>query len=149
MTDYRFMTFYLESSADNMRIFFNQVVDATWLASDDPDAIALRSCSNRDTGLSWRILHRVTYVSRVMERITSVQDQLARGTAVVAKKVDVASNYQLIRTLGPYISAVKEKAELIQPLRRAFDVEYPMLLVNDDHLADVLDLLVEFYELVE
>jgi hypothetical protein len=74
VTDYRFMTFYLESSADNMRIFFNQVVDPVWLASNDPDAIALRQCSNRDTGLAWRVLHRVTYVSRVMAQITSVQD---------------------------------------------------------------------------
>jgi hypothetical protein len=68
---------------------------------------------------------------------------------VVAKKGDVASNFQLIKTLGPYISGVKDKADLIQPIRMAFEVEYPMLLMNDDHLADVVDLLVDFYELVE
>lgn len=62
---YRFMTFYLPPSADNGDVFLNRVVDQTWLAfSSDPNAVALRGA--RLGGQSaWRVLHRVTYVSRV------------------------------------------------------------------------------------
>ncbi len=61
---YRFMTFYLPPSQDNADAF-QQVVDQNWLqCSSDPDAIALRGAQTKNNGV-WRVLHRVTYVSRV------------------------------------------------------------------------------------
>jgi large repetitive protein len=66
---YRFMTFYLPPSADNGDDFRNTVVDAHWLQfSSDPNAIALRQAQMQDNGV-WRVLHRVTYVSRVPPRL--------------------------------------------------------------------------------
>lgn len=62
---YRFMSFYLPPSAENFTDFFDTVVDDAWLRfSSEPDAVALRSVQSQANGV-WRVLHRVTYVSRV------------------------------------------------------------------------------------
>lgn len=62
---YRFMSFYLPPSADNYQTFQREVVDQEWLRfSSDPNAVALRGLRPQ-TGGAWRVLHRVTYVSRV------------------------------------------------------------------------------------
>jgi hypothetical protein len=62
---YRFMAFYLPSDGDNGTAFRDDVIDPNWLQhSSDPNAIALRGV-NFDHCEPWRILYRVTYVSRV------------------------------------------------------------------------------------
>ncbi|MBK8195862.1 MAG: hypothetical protein IPK76_22650 [Lewinellaceae bacterium] len=65
---YRFMSFYLEPDSDHFDLFFQRIVDPVWLEqSDDPSAAALREA--RQEGKKppcWRIMHRVTYVSRVL-----------------------------------------------------------------------------------
>lgn len=69
---YRFMSFFLAPSEDNFDVFFRRVVDATWLQnSANPNAAALREASVSTNG-AWRILHRVTYVSRVPQQFTAV-----------------------------------------------------------------------------
>jgi hypothetical protein len=67
---YRFMTFYLAPSKKNFDDF-EQVVDEDWLNGQgayaghyDPDALALRQALTNVNEV-WRVLHRVTYVSRV------------------------------------------------------------------------------------
>lgn len=147
VTDYRFMTFYLESSSDNMRVFFNTVVDPVWLESKDPDAVALKACTNRDTGMAWRVLHRVTYVSRVLGPITGVQEQEATGTSVKLDKPDIAGNLQLLKALAPYVTTAKTKADLVPVLHEAFAKEYPMLMLSDERMGDVLDLVMFHYDL--
>ncbi|NGM64135.1 LamG domain-containing protein [Sphingobacterium sp. SGR-19] len=62
---YRFMTFYLPPDKGNFDDFFERVVDPRWLnLSNDPRAAALRE-ARANTNQSWRVLHRVTYVSRI------------------------------------------------------------------------------------
>jgi hypothetical protein len=64
---YRFMTFYLAPRPDNARDFFTGIVDQRWLRmSLDPAAAALleAEAAGGDNPV-WRILHRVTFVSRV------------------------------------------------------------------------------------
>jgi len=65
---YRFMSFYLSPDTQNFDDFFDKVkgiVDPAWLdLSDDPQAAALRE-ARANPNPSWRILHRVTYVSRI------------------------------------------------------------------------------------
>lgn len=63
VTAYRFNAFYLAPSSDNASNF-KSIVDPVWYRSDDPNAVALRSASV-DGNLVWRVLYRVTYVSRV------------------------------------------------------------------------------------
>ena len=61
---YRFMSFFLENSADHWHDFFNYVVDPDWLASTDEEARALRQAQSALPNKVWRVLHRVTYVER-------------------------------------------------------------------------------------
>jgi hypothetical protein len=91
---YRFMTFYLAPDANHGRAFEEEVVDTDWLDhSDDPNAIALRQ-ANLDNKV-WRVLHRVTYVSRVPPRSSPSPD------ATIARHHDravvVEDNQLLIR----------------------------------------------------
>ncbi|MEM7031888.1 MAG: LamG-like jellyroll fold domain-containing protein, partial [Chloroflexota bacterium] len=61
---YRFKTFYLVPEKDHFRTFWNRVVSRKWLESDNPNARALRAAQG-NLNQVWRVLHRVTYVSRV------------------------------------------------------------------------------------
>lgn len=65
---YRYMSMYLAADKDNFDALFaegeDQLIDPQWLASDDPDAVALRQAKQQKNA-AWRVLHRVTYVSRV------------------------------------------------------------------------------------
>jgi hypothetical protein len=64
---YRFLTFYLAPAQRNRDDFFAHVVDRQWLqTSSDSQASALREAEATSIGKAvWRILHRVTYVSRI------------------------------------------------------------------------------------
>lgn len=60
---YRYKTFYLAPNKDNFTNF-KDIVDEDWLKSAEPDAVALvKALVN--TNEVWRVLHRVTSVSRV------------------------------------------------------------------------------------
>jgi hypothetical protein len=61
---YRFMSFFLENSANHWHDFFNYVIDPEWLASNDEEARALRQAQSARPNKVWRVLHRVTYVER-------------------------------------------------------------------------------------
>ena len=66
---YRFLSYYLSPKSEYFDDFFNSVVDPDWLRfSNDPDAAALRNAQPHSVGV-WRMLHRVTYVSRVLPDI--------------------------------------------------------------------------------
>ncbi len=71
---YRFMTFYLAPKPGNFDKFFDEVVDPEWLnglgkyaGEYNPNARALREARYRPNEL-WRVMHRVTYVSRVPQQ---------------------------------------------------------------------------------
>lgn len=62
---YRYLSFMLSPRADNGDAFFNEVVDPNWLRnSKDANAAALREATSDAAG-PWRVLYRVTYVSRI------------------------------------------------------------------------------------
>jgi len=65
VTSYRFKTFYLAPRQAAFDDFFNRVVQQDWLhESNQPEAVALRGAMAQ-TNPVWRVLHRVTHVSRV------------------------------------------------------------------------------------
>ncbi|MNR96528.1 Laminin G domain protein [compost metagenome] len=84
---YRFMSFYRAPSTENTDVFFNQVIDPQWLElSPDPHAASLRQARGVSAGQnSWRVLHRVTFVSRIPPsfQITPVESQLPPETPPV------------------------------------------------------------------
>ncbi len=139
---YRFMTFYLAPRSDHHDLFFNQVVDPIWLAqSSDPAAAALRQArQDAKRPGAWRILHRVTYVSRVLG---SVAGQQAAPLDQALRTLDIQSNYELIRTLEPF---VRDKAaryvDFAAAVRRAVAAYLPDL---QPHVDQILAYLVLYY----
>ena len=138
---YRWLTFYLSPRPDNYDAFYNQVVDPTWLAqSTDPAAVALRQA--RQDGkrpAAWRVLHRVTYVSRVLAPENTVQQPLEQALA----SLNISSNYELIRTLEPFVRGrTAQYVEFVAAVRNAVTTYLPDLL---PHIDDILAFLVLYY----
>ncbi|ATL32936.1 hypothetical protein [Streptomyces formicae] len=139
---YRFLSFYLGEDSEHFDTFFHKVVDSVWLAGDgDPNAVALRQARQSDRKPPcWRVLHRVTFVSRVLP---SVPPQGAAPLERAMRQLDVESHYELIRRLGPYVkSAATSRTELATAVRGALDAHLPELL---PHAADVTDFLGQYY----
>lgn len=91
VTAYRFNAFYLAPDSANADEFNKRVVDQNWLRSDDPNAVALREATISGQSV-WRVLYRVTYVSRVPPEYDTAPDQT------------VAVEYN--RTIDPFDDAV-------------------------------------------
>jgi hypothetical protein len=90
VTAYRFNAFYMAPDTANADAF-ESVVDQNWLRSDDPNAVALREATIAGQSV-WRVLYRVTYVSRVPPAYDTAPDQT------------VAVEYN--RTIDPFDDAV-------------------------------------------
>ncbi len=138
---YRWLTFYLAPRSDNYDAFFNQVVDPIWLAqSDDPAAAALRQAKqDGKRPAAWRVLHRVTYVSRVLAPVGSTAP-LDEALAAL----DIASNYELIRTLEPFVRGhTGQYHDFLAAVRNTVNQYLPDLL---PHIDDILNFAVLYYE---
>ena len=119
---YRFMTFHMAPSKQNFDTFAD-VVDDDWLnrtgayaGTFDPDALALREALLRPNEV-WRVLHRVTYVSRTPPQ----KQDGGESVAPQAQKPDAESltnNYWMIAELpagaapNP-LAAVSEEADAL------------------------------------
>ena len=101
---YRFMSFYIAPSRSNTDTFFNQVISPQWLAaSPDPQAAALREAQAVSAGQSaWRILHRVTYVSRIPPPFQVVPD--ATAAPQLAPPVRLEDNAMFLALLARYLN---------------------------------------------
>jgi hypothetical protein len=140
------MSFYLEPSTESTDLFFNKIVDPIWLAeSQDSNAIGLRSLQQRLARLddnarekAWRIFHRVTYVSRVLESV-DMAGKAPDGSEAEKKsvQVDVTANWMLISKLEPFIREAQDRATLAELTTTALRTCYPTLC-NDKASRDVL-----------
>ncbi|GLF99601.1 LamG domain-containing protein [Streptomyces yaizuensis] len=139
---YRFMTFYLGQDTAHFDDFYRKVIDPTWLAnSNDANAAALRQARQSDRKPPcWRILHRVTFLSRVLPPIPATAPP---SLAKTLRSLDVQSNYELIRRLDPYLStATGSLADLADATRAALADHLPELL---PHTADITRFLAAYY----
>lgn len=95
---YRFKSFYLAPKQENFSTFFNTVVDPSWLrGSNSRSAIALRSAQGQ-TNEIWRLMHRVTYVSRVPPEFSVLPaDDLPKKMRTV---IDVGANLSFINRVN-------------------------------------------------
>ncbi|WP_141722985.1 LamG domain-containing protein [Micromonospora matsumotoense] len=99
---YRFMTFYLDVTKDNFEDFFGKVVDPIWLATS-PQAAALRQANQAEQKPPcWRVFHRVTFVSRLLDPAASSSTAPA-SLAKALQREGFSSIYNLIQTLEPDI----------------------------------------------
>jgi len=99
---YRFMTFYLEPNTNNFEDFFGKVVDPIWLEqSNAPNAIALRHANQGEKKPKcWRVFHRVTFVSRILQQI---QTQNTPPVEKAIRAANIESNWELLKTLEPFV----------------------------------------------
>lgn len=104
VASYRFMTFYLAPDLNSFDAFFHKVVDPAWLERQgkyqgtfDPDAQALKQAENRANEV-WRVLHRVTYVSRVPEQFGSPPAEVI--APAVREPDNIAANWDLVQEVG-------------------------------------------------
>lgn len=109
---YRFMTFYLEPEDTNFDDFFGKVIDPIWIAqSSDWRASALRQANQGGKKPAcWRIMHRVTYVSRVHPPLVP---ETRTSLASVAKTLNIESNYELIKFLEPHVKVYVDTNEYV------------------------------------
>ncbi|MFJ7206080.1 LamG-like jellyroll fold domain-containing protein [Streptomyces sp. NPDC098789] len=132
---YRFMTFYLDSDKNNFEDFYGKVVDRKWLEGADPNAAALRQARQSEAKPPcWRVLHRVTFVSRKLPPVTPIG---ATRLEKAMRAADVASNYELVRRIDPFVDpAVQDRTELTRQVRTAIDVHLPELAGHTDQITD-------------
>ncbi|MFI6515402.1 LamG-like jellyroll fold domain-containing protein [Spirillospora sp. NPDC050679] len=139
---YRFLTFYLGETSANFDDFYNKVVDPVWLAnSGAPDAAALLQARQSATKPPcWRILHRVTFISRVLPPVPP-PGAPPLEKAMRAENID--SNYELIKRLEPYVrTATTGTGELGTATRAALAAHLPELL---PHATDITNYLARYY----
>ncbi len=139
---YRFLTFYLGESSANFDDFYHKVVDPTWLqGSNAPDAAALRQTRQSSAKPPcWRVLHRVTYISRVL---APVPPPGAPPLERAMRTENIASNYELIKRLEPYVRpAATSSANLAAATRDALTAHLPELL---PHAAEITEYLGHYF----
>ncbi|MEU1723352.1 hypothetical protein [Nonomuraea sp. NPDC005692] len=141
---YRFLTFYLGESSANFDDFYNKVVDPMWLTnSSEANAAALRQARQSVAKPPcWRVMHRVTYISRVLPPVPP-PGAPPLEKAIRAENID--SNYELIQRLDPYVRTSATRAsDLAVATRAALAARLPELL---PHADDVIAYLAQYYGL--
>jgi hypothetical protein len=102
---YRFMSFYLAPTQDHYDTFFNTVVDKNWLNNSmQANAVALREAGSSANGV-WRVLHRVTYVSRIPPEFQPVPDETQEPD--ITPPANMAANTVIIRLVETEVGKVE------------------------------------------
>ena len=142
---YRFMTFYLEPANDNFEAFFNTVVDPIWLQGAHPNALALKQAQQSDKKPPcWRVMHRVTFVSRILPEIPP---ESAPPLEKNLKAANVESNWQLIKKLEPFVrNKTANFVEFSDAIRKAIATYLPELSEN---VPEVIAYLSAYYQVYD
>lgn len=135
---YRFMTFYLEPDSDQFELFFNRVVDPIWLAeSDEPSAVALREAQQNKND-AWRILHRATYVSRILPPLSAAAPS---SLEKAMQTLEIDSNYELIKQLEPFvINKLTSYKDFTDAIREAIQLYLPELQPHTQSVIQYMSL---------
>ncbi|MEV0372467.1 LamG-like jellyroll fold domain-containing protein [Streptomyces sp. NPDC050636] len=139
---YRFLSFYLGEDSEHFDTFFRKVVDPSWLENGtDPNAAALRQARQSDRKPPcWRVMHRVTFVSRVLPPVPPAD---AAPLEQAMRQLDVESNYELVRRLDPYVKAAATGLPALSAaVRTALATHLPEL---SPHADDVVQFMAQYY----
>jgi hypothetical protein len=147
---YRFMSFYLQPDVQHFDDFVDKVIDPVWLnQSNNPNAIALREAiqaqqkaSDRDKSIPWRVLHRVTFISRVLPEVDSPQATPMEQALV---RANLRSGWQLARHLAPFIQG-KVGADVNLAIQEAIALHLPEL---KPHTPEVIAYMREYFSIPE
>ncbi len=143
---YRFLSFYLEPDRSHFQDFYRKVVDPIWIEqSDSPNASALRQArQDSKEPPCWRVLHRVTFVSRVLPPIPPPS---APPLEQAMHLEDIQSNYELIQCLEPYVKPhLGSQSALAAATRDALQDHLPELV---PHADQVIQYLIGYYGVSE
>ncbi len=143
---YRFMTFYLDTNRDNYNELYNKVVDPIWLQqSNDPYARALRQARNDNKKPAcWRVMHRVTFVSRVLPEFSPDAPSSLEKTM---KANNINSNWELIKTLEPFVrDKADQPAEFTTAVHNAVD---KFLAELSPHKTEIVTYMKLYYGISE
>ncbi|WP_170317033.1 LamG-like jellyroll fold domain-containing protein [Acrocarpospora corrugata] len=139
---YRFMSLYLDTTTDNFEDFYGKVIDPEWLdRSSDPNAQALKAARQAERKPPcWRIMHRVTFVSRVLSTTPAAHPSLEQAMATQK----IISPYALIKKLEPYLGAsTADPTALTAATRTAITERFPAFI---PYLNNITALLISYYE---
>ncbi|NEQ67038.1 MAG: hypothetical protein F6K21_16330 [Symploca sp. SIO2D2] len=131
---YRFLSFYLEPTKNNFEDFFNKVVDPIWLEqSDAPNAAALRQANQGDKKPKcWRIMHRVTFVSRILPEIEATN---APPMEKALRAAHIESNYELIKKLEPFVkNQTQDASSFADAVRKTLKTYLPELQPHEQDI---------------
>jgi len=131
---YRFLSFYLEPTKNNFEDFFNKVVDPIWLEqSDAPNAAALRQANQGDKKPKcWRIMHRVTFVSRILPEIEATN---APAMEKALRAAHIESNYELIKKLEPFVkNQTQDASSFADAVRKTLKTYLPELQPHEQDI---------------
>ncbi|WP_440071630.1 LamG-like jellyroll fold domain-containing protein [Streptosporangium sp. OZ121] len=138
---YRFMSFYLDTSTDNFEDFYGKVIDPEWLErSTEPNALALKRARQSDRKPPcWRILHRVTFVSRVLPTTPGAKASLQQVMATQK----ITSTYALVKRLEPYLgTSIGNPTDLTAKAKSVISEHFPAFI---PHINDIAVLLTDYY----
>ncbi|MFJ9371392.1 LamG-like jellyroll fold domain-containing protein [Nocardia sp. NPDC101769] len=139
---YRFMSFYLDTTTDNFEDFYGKVIDPEWLdRGTDPNALALRAArqSTRKPPC-WRIMHRVTFVSRVLPTTPPARASLTQAMTLQ----QIPSTFALIKRLEPFLgTATANGAELATKTRDVITTRFPVFI---PYINEITALLTGYYQ---
>jgi hypothetical protein len=122
---YRFMSFYLEPKGKNFTDLFTKVIDPIWLdESSDPNAQALRQARGNISKAKpcWRIMHRVTYVSRILPEFKPEAPPSLEKTMRIS---GIESNYLLIKKFEPYVANITDSGTFSSKIDEIIDSQLP------------------------
>lgn len=120
---YRFMSYRLSPQESHFDTFFDKVVDDNWLrSSTSPSAIALNEVMASEKNPVWRVLHRVTFVSRVPPSFEPAPVETIPPSIVPPD--DVSGNVWLLNLVKGDLGQIKQPSpnQIGQAVDQALDV---------------------------
>ena len=141
---FRFMTFHLEPGLNNFEDLFGKVIDPIWLEeSQHPNAMALRQANQAvKKPKCWRVFHRVTFVSRILPDFPSAT---APSLETKMKDLNIASNYELVRRLEPFVRDHTANFTQFQDAVKAAVQAYLPELSAEKELNQITLFLADYY----
>jgi hypothetical protein len=138
---------YLASDKNNFKDLFEKVVDPQWLAeSNHPNAIAMRQ-AEEDKAKNppcWRIMHRVTFVSRILPEFP---DDTTPPIQKAMHVQGIESNWQLIKRIEPFVKNKTDNEVAFQDgIRSALKKYMPELA---SHETEIIQYMKDYYGMVE
>ena len=112
--------------------------------SNDANAVALSQAIAKENGAPWRILHRVTFVSRVLPEIDSAD---STATDEMLKAANIESNFELIRKIEPYVAnKTGDYQEFTDAVRDTIRRYLPELSGAEDDIVDYMVLYFQVFD---